>query len=258
MVSHDKPQGLTASLIQSYRQAKGSFIARQDADDWSGQTRLEEQIAILGTNLKLAAIGSPFALYFPDGRYLDTIKIPKHALAIRRLLRHRNPLAHGSLIFRRTMYEQVGGYRPQFRYAQDYDLLLRLSEIGDIGATETTLYHHRLSSGGIGRTKMAQQQSYADLARSCAKVRKKGGDENFLFEHFREPDTTTPSSGTVDPILLHLIKSGQRKAATEQLTRWLPRNAKERMVKRGLSLLNVSPAPIRRVLHSAYRLWLLR
>jgi len=258
VLTHDQPQGLTLSLIQSSQRAQGLFIARQDADDWSEPTRLERQMKLLDQKPELAAVGSRFAVHYPDGRYLDTVEGIVKPAAIGRLLWRRNPFAHGSMMFRRKVYDQLGGYRAPFRYAQDYDLLLRLSEVAPISAVDEVLYHHRLSTEGIGRMKSAQQSAYANLARQCAGCRKRGLTEDLCFSSFREPDAAAPPSRTADPILLHLIKSGQQKAAADYLARWRPVNADERTIKRGLSLLNACPAPIRRALHAVYRLWLLR
>ena len=42
---------------------------------------------------------------------------------------------HTSVMFRRRSFEKVGGYRAQFRVAQDLDLWMRLSEVGVCWAT---------------------------------------------------------------------------------------------------------------------------
>jgi hypothetical protein len=166
----------------------------------------------------------------------------------------RNPFAHGSLLLRREWVERVGGYRKDFRYAQDYDLLLRLSEAADLQADDRILYHHRLSKGGIGRSRRAQQAAYAELARQCARARRSGQPETILLDGFQEPDAGA-ASGDIDPILIHLVKSGQKKEAAAQLTQWNPQSAEEKMLKRALALLNALPSWVRQPALRTYRLW---
>jgi glycosyltransferase involved in cell wall biosynthesis len=254
MIIHDKPQGLTTSLIESAREARGQFLARQDADDWSEPNRLMRQMEAFRQSPGVVAIGSRFAVHDTDGRYLDVVESVSNSFLARRMLRRRNPFAHGSLLFSRSAYERVGGYRSRFRYAQDYDLLLRLSEVGDITALDKTLYHHRLSMEGIGRSRRVQQAAYADLALACARERSRGGDEEGLLKRFTEPGDAPTAPQTVNPILLHLIKSGQRDAARERLSQWHPINGRERVAKWTLSFLNASPLLARQAVVKIYRL----
>ena len=58
---------------------------------------------------------------------MRVIRPPEDDATIRRALIRRNPFVHSSVMVRRAILEQVGGYDASFPVAQDYDLWLRLS-----------------------------------------------------------------------------------------------------------------------------------
>lgn len=257
LVQHVSSQGLTASLIEASGLATGDYLARQDADDWSEPSRLSLQMALLERFPNCAGVGSSSAIHLSNGEFLDTVEAPTRPSALRRMLRRRNPLAHGSLVIRRSAFDRAGGYRPVFRYAQDYDLLLRLLEIGPLRACRDALYHHRLSSSGIGRARRVQQAAYADLARTSAKLRESGKPDNRLLKGFIEPAADTPDSG-IDAILIHLVKSGRKQEAQVRLAQWNPADYRGKFTKRVLSGLNTVPLPVRHFLLQIHRFWQMR
>lgn len=113
--------GLTKSLIRAIALARGRYIARQDVDDASAPQRLSRQLA-----------------FFPEYDFVCARAVvdakcllPRLPWAVlyRWVWGWRNPCVHGTYMFKRSVYEKVGGYAPDVRYAQDYDLLVRI--LGD-------------------------------------------------------------------------------------------------------------------------------
>ncbi len=58
VVRNDEPQGLARSLNTALDRARGSYVARLDADDVALPDRLERQLAHLRANPGLAVVGS--------------------------------------------------------------------------------------------------------------------------------------------------------------------------------------------------------
>jgi GT2 family glycosyltransferase len=79
-------------------------------------------------------------------------------------------------LMRRSLYEKVGGIAPQFIYAQDYDLCLKLSEITDIHHLERPLYYYRNHPQSISQGKRVEQIGYAQQAINDAIMRRGLGD----------------------------------------------------------------------------------
>jgi glycosyltransferase involved in cell wall biosynthesis len=156
--------GLTRALIHGLSVVSEVFLARMDADDWSEPDRFKTQLEAMKQNPQWLACGSDFWVEDPSQGTKKIITRPKKD--VRKALRTKNYFAHGSLIFRTNSLKTIGGYDEFFRLAQDYDLLLRLSKIGDLGWVENCLYELRISGGSLSATQMSKQIHYAALAKA--------------------------------------------------------------------------------------------
>lgn len=105
--------------------ATGAWIAKADADDVLVPDRFEKQVAALrasGADL----CGSAMWEFDDDPDRpvrLRTNPIDHQAIAQR--MRFNNPINHPTVVYRRALAVEVGGY-PTMRYMQDYDLFARL------------------------------------------------------------------------------------------------------------------------------------
>ena len=123
--------GLGASLNRCFEKSSGQYIARQDADDISDPNRLEKTINFLVSS-PAPYVGCGVRVFDDDGvwSYRQYPKvITKHMIA------QKNPFFHPTMMFRRSVLEQVSGYseEKETRRTEDYDLVMRLASIGLIG-----------------------------------------------------------------------------------------------------------------------------
>lgn len=160
--------GLTRSLNKGISLAKGEYIARMDADDVSLPARLEKQVQFLDSREGVGLLGTSWLSINDVGLLLSVNKACGGAYAA-------HSMCHGSVMIRKSTLEKAGGYRPCFKYAQDYDLWLRLSEVCEADNLSETLYKLRLHSGSISSLRQAEQNMAASLALSMAEERKKYG-----------------------------------------------------------------------------------
>ena len=123
--------GLGASLNRCFARSTGQFIARQDADDISDADRLERTISfLLSSSAPYAACG----VRVFDNEGIWSVRqypqvITKHTIA------QKNPFFHPTMLFHRSVFEQVNGYSEtaETRRTEDYDLVMRLAAAGMIG-----------------------------------------------------------------------------------------------------------------------------
>lgn len=153
--------GLTKSLNKCIKLSKGEFIARMDADDISCSERFEKQVKLLDIS-NAGVISCNTLLIDKKGNLLRKIKLPKR---IKSVLKKRNCLIHGSLMFNKKILKNLNGYNERMILAQDYELLLRLSHKFKIGFVQEFLYKHRVHKKNISRVRLYQQMYYTALAK---------------------------------------------------------------------------------------------
>jgi len=86
-----------------------------------------------------------------------------------------NVVPHGGTMLRAALVKQVGGYRPQFPFAEDYDLFLRLAEITQFHRVAgKTLYRKRQLSGSLSDQPKLAYDRMAQIIRQEAIHRRYG------------------------------------------------------------------------------------
>lgn len=127
--------GLVPALAAGLAVARGAFVARMDADDEADPRRLERQLAALRADASLGLVGcrvrfggDPVAQagYARHVEWLNGLITPEE-IALNRFV--ESPLAHPSVMFRRELLSQLGGYR-EGDFPEDYELWLRWLEAG--------------------------------------------------------------------------------------------------------------------------------
>jgi glycosyltransferase involved in cell wall biosynthesis len=142
--------GLTVALRRGIDAAKGEYIARMDVDDISLPRRFEKQMALLEARPELVAVTTDVQHYSENGPRPEISALKRDPRLLPLLLCFANELGgHGQVIFRRDAYQAAGGYNPEFRYSQDYDLWTRLAKQGLFGSVREVLYHWLCGHGNI-------------------------------------------------------------------------------------------------------------
>jgi len=157
--------GLTKSLNKALRRVRGEYVARQDADDISLPSRFEEQIEFFERHPKIALLGTSIYIIDEKGRILEEKKAcPRPS---KNLLK-RNEFFHGSVMFKKAVIDNLGGYNELFKHSQDYELWLRIAKYHDIRNLQIPLYARRIHRSSIGLIKTKEQFLFKMLARKVA------------------------------------------------------------------------------------------
>jgi glycosyltransferase involved in cell wall biosynthesis len=160
--------GVTRARIEAVKSARGSLIAVADADDLSLSGRLEKEAAFLREHPDVALVGAAYDEIDEQGRVIETHHSPLTNEELQEGLLIRNRLCHGSSMYRREAYDRVGGYDASFEQAEDYDLYLRIAEIGKLAALQETLYQWRCRASGLTGTANKVQVECVQKARENA------------------------------------------------------------------------------------------
>jgi glycosyltransferase involved in cell wall biosynthesis len=144
--------GLNFALNFGMNYASGKYIARMDADDIAYPDRISTQFKFLEKNSDISVCGSWSNLIDPKGLIQSTKIFPTTNLEIRKSLTFKNPICHPSVMYRKEPIFNVGAYL-NGKYAEDYDLWVRLSRNPNIGFAniEKPMLGYRSDSDGKAR-----------------------------------------------------------------------------------------------------------
>lgn len=163
-------KGLTQSLIFLTEKLRETYIARLDIDDRWYPSFLSFHYNFLNCNPQISLSCANFYLSFNDNlneHYtnlgdLNVFISGKNSGYIKQSdLLIRNYIIHSAVFFRRLNISKSGGYNSKFRYAQDYELWLRLLN------NKQLLFFHNVVLGNriiddncIGNIKSVEQRIY--------------------------------------------------------------------------------------------------
>ncbi|MDF2040259.1 glycosyltransferase [Bacillus sp. CMF12] len=153
----EKNHGVAYARNLGVQAAKGEWIAVQDADDISMPSRLEKQAEFIESHPHVIAVGSKIECISGkpavSRRVTNGISNFHNSLLTNDdLLKERFrscPLSHGSCIFSKKAFETAGRYDSKYRLIQDYDLWLRMFNIGSIEIVPEVLYLYRVHQGSL-------------------------------------------------------------------------------------------------------------
>lgn len=167
-------QGIVASLTCALALARAPLVARMDADDISRPDRFAKQVAFLERHPDIVTVSGAMDVIDENGVYLRTEAFPTLPESIASELLHRSCVSHPAVMARTTTLRSVGGYRTGAQYAEDYDLWLRISEIGKIANLPDVLLSYRLHTVKISTRHYIEQELAVLAARGAARLRRRG------------------------------------------------------------------------------------
>src|SRR5688572_23878432 len=133
--------GLSGSSNAVVAQARGAIVARMDADDVAHPDRLKRQWQIIEHQADVAVVGTLCNGIDASGRMVrprDRWRLMRRSVYI--------PFPHGSAMFRREVFDQIGGYDEDAAGGEDQDLFSRMLARGPVLTLPDILYSYRYHS----------------------------------------------------------------------------------------------------------------
>lgn len=151
---HQENKGLPAALNRLINSSCGKYIARQDQDDVSFSERLKKQVSYLESNPNVAMVGTWAEIWEGDVKSDRVLKHPAHDASIKLSLLFDNPFVHSSVMIRRSVLEEVGGYceDKSRQPPEDYELWSRIARKYKLANIPEVLMAYREVPGSMSRT----------------------------------------------------------------------------------------------------------
>lgn len=178
--------GLAMSMNKAARMALTDIFARMDADDIALPQRIEKQYKEIQKGF--------FDFVFSDFNYIDEksnlvegrIEHPYYSPEeLNFILTKDNVIHHPTVMFTRSIFEKVGGYR-DFPCSQDADLWFRMHEAGcRFLMLKDKLLQYRINSNSISNKRWFQQQLTCNYIFDLSIERlKRNGNDSFSQENY--------------------------------------------------------------------------
>ena len=123
--------GRTKALNFGLRQCRGKYIAVLDADDISTNDRIVTQFNFLEKNKNTDLVASYYKMKFVDKKMTKYMKF-ENIKKLNKELCSTNLIAHSSVMFRNAIIKKYRIYNEDYKYAQDYEMILKVLKKGKL------------------------------------------------------------------------------------------------------------------------------
>ena len=164
--------GLTKSLNRAIKLCRGEYMARIDDDDvWADNDKLGRQVSFMRGREGVGVCGTQNVVIDDKGRELYRLRYESGDKAIRQQMLRSNQFPHSGVLVRRGALDQVGVYDERGRYAQDFELWLRIGTQYELANLPDVYIKQRVNPRGVTSRKNIQQ--YFSFMRIAYRYRNK-------------------------------------------------------------------------------------
>lgn len=172
--------GISTASNRAVEMSSGEFIALLDHDDELAPDALYEVAALLNSEPETGLIYTDEDMLDSTGRHTRPYFKPGWSPD---LLLAMNYLTH-LVVCRRTLLDRAGGFRVGIEPGQDYDLVLRLSELAtEVAHIPKVLYHWRSIAGSTASSGYAKPEAQGAAQRALAGALARRGVEATVEPH---------------------------------------------------------------------------
>jgi len=154
--------GIVTALNTAIDEARGQYVARMDADDVSFPERLAFQVSYLDRHPEVVLVGghavgdrhpTASSTRTTGGRHAATdlsVFPPRVAVSM-----------HPLIMIRAAALRAMGGYRCDYRHAEDYDLFIRAAAFGRLDNPPVDMLFYRRHEGAVSIGNVEEQERSA-------------------------------------------------------------------------------------------------
>jgi len=137
-------KGQTDAINKGFSMATGDIIAWLNSDDTYYPHAVQEAAAFLDEHPDVGMVYGDANFIDSQGRVIG--RFPAAQTSLRQLRRGYVHIPQQAAFFKKSLWNQVAPLDPEFFFAMDYDLWVRLAQITDIVHVEKTWANFRLHS----------------------------------------------------------------------------------------------------------------
>src|SRR3989344_4812533 len=167
LVKNKRNEGVTKSLNKALKIAKGKYIIRMDADDWSYPNRFKLQVDLMENNPDVVVSGSYVEICNSKLKMKNLRKYHLDDTTIRKHIFRYSPFAHPATIWKTKVLKE-NLYSEVIIVSQDYELYFRVGKIGKFMNLDKPLLKLRMHDTSVSVTQSDYQLKNTVLIRLSA------------------------------------------------------------------------------------------
>ncbi len=186
IVAHQPNQGQQAAADHGIRISTSEFIARMDSDDVTDLDRFEKQVAFMDAHPEVGLSGGQLRRMGSHKAGLVSNLPLHHDEIVSGLLKNHHTMCNGTCIYRRSLFEAIGGYW-KHNIAEDWDMFLRMAERSKLANQKDCFLSYRQHTQSVNGRRIVEAQLYNEYAAHLYLLRADGKPEipfeEFLAQH---------------------------------------------------------------------------
>lgn len=146
LINNKHNKGMAQSLNLGVASAKSDLIARMDQDDVAHPQRLKLEYDYLTKNPHVVIVGTNIIIIDENGKIISKRDYPATSNKLKKIMLRYSPFAHPTVMFRKKIFEELGGYDTHWAPCEDIDFWFKIASKYNLGSLAKPLLRYRLSS----------------------------------------------------------------------------------------------------------------
>lgn len=158
VIERSNETGIPSALNTGIEAARGEYVARHDADDFSDINRLQRQFDYLESYPEVALVGTGAYHIEPDDSIRSRRRVRENPP--KQLYHEKSPFIHGSIMMRAEAFHSIGGYDESLPASEDRDLWVRMQSEFELRNIDAPLYYLRLTGESAYASQLYRSKLY--------------------------------------------------------------------------------------------------
>lgn len=153
-------QGVSVARNTGITQARGEYIAFLDSDDLWEPTKLEKQVICLDDHPTVGLVHTWMVLVDKQGKSTGRVMPSQAEGDVWKQLTEKNTIACSSVMVRRCCFETTGVFDRNLRFAEDWDMWIRIASCYPFAVIKEPLYYYRQLPNSLSKNREVMLEAF--------------------------------------------------------------------------------------------------